>query len=51
MGILGLKTAALFSDRLFASFDMDNDQVVQSLIIQINFNDFVEYMDILKNGK
>ena len=51
MGILGLKTAALFSDRLFASFDMDNDQVVQSITIKINFNDFVEYMDILKNGK
>jgi hypothetical protein len=30
MGILGLRTAELFSDRLFASFDMDNDRMVNN---------------------
>lgn len=43
MGVLGLKTTALFADRLFACMDIDNDKVV-------NFNDFVEYMDIVRNG-
>jgi hypothetical protein len=28
MGVLGLRTAELFSDRLFASFDLDDDNVV-----------------------
>jgi hypothetical protein len=51
MGVLGLRTAELFSDRLFASFDLDDDNVVLSRQMQINFEDFVEYMDILKNGK
>lgn len=34
MGLLGLHTAELFSDRLFSSFDLDNDNVVIPPVIQ-----------------
>jgi hypothetical protein len=30
--MLGLRTAQLFSDRLFASFDLDDDNVVIDLL-------------------
>jgi Ca2+-binding EF-hand superfamily protein len=51
MGILGLNMAVPFSDRLFNSFDLDNDGLVPPHAFpQINFADFVEYMDILRNG-
>ena len=43
MGVLGLQTAEMLSDRVFCSFDMDGDLV-------INFHDFAEYIDILRHG-
>ena len=33
----------MLSDRVFCSFDMDGDQI-------INFNDFAEYIDIWRHG-
>lgn len=33
MGVLGLRTAELFSDRLFSSFDLDDDNVVERSLI------------------
>ena len=43
MGILGIQAAEPFIDRLYRSFDLDQDGFV-------NFADFAEYMDILKSG-
>ena len=50
MGVLGLRIAEPFTNRIFASFDIDNDGLVVDVLIKINFNDFVEYSDILRNG-
>jgi hypothetical protein len=50
MGILGLKSVYGFSDRLFNSFDIDKDGKVKLVIMQISFQDFLEYMEVLKSG-
>ena len=50
MGILGLKSAFEFTDRLFNSFDIDNDGKVTPYLFQISFHDFLEYMEVLKAG-
>lgn len=50
MGILGLQSVFGFSDRLFNSFDIDNDGYVNQLLHQISFQDFLEYMEVLKCG-
>ena len=50
MGILGLRSAFGFSDRLFNSFDIDKDGKVKITCIQISFQDFLEYMEVLKSG-
>lgn len=39
-----------FARRLFIAFDMDNDGLVHKKWMQINFNDFAEYSDILRKG-
>lgn len=41
MGILGLQSVFGFSDRLFNSFDIDNDGYVNQLLHQISFQDFL----------
>ena len=43
MGILGFSSVEGFSDRLFNSFDTDT-------VGKISFQDFVEYMEVLKSG-
>ena len=48
MGLLGLHSELGFSKRLFNSFDIDIDGKVLSSSMQISFQDFVEYMEILK---
>lgn len=41
MGILGLQSSFEFSDRLFNSFDIDNDGKVLFYLFKISFHDFL----------
>ncbi|KAL4484387.1 hypothetical protein ABPG74_019564 [Tetrahymena malaccensis] len=43
MGVLGLDTVFFLSDRIFTMLDSDGDG-------QINFQDFINYFDIITNG-
>ncbi len=50
MGILGLHCSQDFSERLFNAFDIDNDNKVSIRLLKIGFQDFLEYMYILRGN-